>query len=121
MGKREKEVFVRRVSPNKVSETRLKRFNVQLTCLNHDIYIYFSVPPPPTQYRRAILYNIYIIYIFVSGKPIISLFIYPFFKNLLSTRPLRPLIHLPLLFNSLNLSHAAYYPPLYYKRFKLKP
>ena len=113
--------FIRRVSPNKALETRSTRFNIQLTCLNHDIYIYFSVPSPPIQYKRAILYNIYIIYMFIGRKPIISLFIHPPSKSLLSTCLLRPLIYLFLLFNSLDLPYTAYYPPLYYKGFKLKP
>jgi len=121
MGGREEKVFARRVSLNKALETRLTRFNVQSTCLNYNIYIHFNVPPPLIQYRRAILYNIYIIYTFVGRKPAINLFIYPLFKNLLSTCLLRPFIYLPLLFNNLNLLHVVYYPLLYYKRFKLKP
>jgi len=114
--------FIRRVSPNKASEARLIRLNIQLTCLNHNIYIYFSVPPPPTQYKRAILYNTYIIYTLIGRKPAISLFIHPPSKSLLSTRLRRPLIYpLLLLFNSLDLPHAVYYPPLFYKRLRLKP
>src|SRR6266704_5984964 len=108
-----KKFFAGRVSPNKASETRPTRLNIQPTCSNHDTYI--NVPPPPTQYRRAILYNIYIIYTFAGGKPAISLFIHPPFKSLLSTSLLKPLIHPLLLFNSLDLPHTAYCPPLYYK------
>src|SRR6266702_6849381 len=55
-----KKFFAGRVSPNKASETQPTRLNVQPTCSNHDTYI--SVPPPPTQYRRAILYDTYTIY-----------------------------------------------------------
>ena len=55
-----KKFFAGRVSPNKASETRPTRLNVRPTCSNHDTYI--SVPPPPTQYRRAILYDTYTIY-----------------------------------------------------------
>ena len=121
MSGRKKKVFTRRVSPNKALETRLIRFNIRLTCSNHNIYIYFSIPPPPIQYRRAILYNTYIIYIFIGRKPAISLFIYLPSKSLLFTRLLRPFIHPPLLFNSLNLPHVVYCPLLYYKRLKLKP
>ena len=114
-----KKFFAGRVSPNKASETRPTRLNVRPTCSNHDTYI--SVPPPPTQYRRAILYNTYTIYTLTGGKPTISLFIHPLFKSPLSTRLLRPLIHPPLLFNSLDPLHAAYYPPLYYKGLRLGP
>jgi len=56
-----KKFFARRVSPNKALETRPTRLNIRSTCSNYD-FIYFSVPPPPTQYRRAILYDTYIIY-----------------------------------------------------------
>jgi len=56
-----KKFFVRRVSLNKASETRLICFNIRSTYSNHD-FIYFSVPFPLIQYRRAILYNTYIIY-----------------------------------------------------------
>ena len=115
------EVFAGRVSPNGASETRPTRLNVRSTCSNHNTYIYFSVPPPPTQYRRAILYDTYIIYTLIGGKPVISLFIYPLSKSLLSTRLLRPFIHPPLLFNNLDLLHIVYCFPLYYKRFKLRP
>src|SRR6266702_2088592 len=55
-----KKFFAGRVSPNKASETRPTRLNIRPTCSNHDTYI--SVPPPPTQYRRAILYDTYTIY-----------------------------------------------------------
>jgi len=116
-----KKFFIRRVSPNKALKTRLIRLNVWLTCLNHNIYIYFSVPPLFTQYRRAILYNIYIIYTFIGGKPIISLFIYLLSKSLSSTYLLRPFIYPLLLFNNLNLPYIVYYSPLYYKGFKLNP
>jgi len=89
-----KKFFARRVSPNKTSETRPTRLNVRSICSNHNTYIYFSVPPPPIQYRRAILYNTYTIYALAGGKPAISLFIHPpskslsstTFKGLLSTR-----------------------------------
>ncbi len=47
-------------------------------------------------------------------KPAMSLFIHPPSKSPSSTRLLRPLIHPPLLFNSLDPPHAAYCPPLYY-------
>ena len=114
-----KKFFAGRVSPNKASETRPTRLNVQPTCSNHDTYI--SVPPPPTQYRHVILYNTYIIYTLAGGKPAISLFIHPPFKNLLSTCLLRPLSHLPLLFNSLDLPHMVYCPLLYYKGPRLGP
>jgi len=51
-----------RVSPNKASETRPTRLNVRSTCSNY-IYIYYSsVPPSPTQYMHAILYDTYTIY-----------------------------------------------------------
>ena len=113
-----KKYFAGRVSPNKASETRPTRLNIKPTSSNHDTYI--SVPPPPTQYRRAILYNTYTIYM-LAGTPAISLFIHPPSKNLSSTRLLRPLIHPPLLFNSLDLPHAAYYPPLFYKGLRLGP
>jgi len=75
----------RRVSPNKTLETWLIRLNIWSICLNYNTYIYFSVPSSPTQYRRIILYDIYIIYILVGRKPIINLFIYLPFKSLLST------------------------------------
>src|SRR6266571_3490066 len=120
-GGREEKVFAGRVSPNEASETRPTRLNVRSTCLNHDTYIYFGVPPPPTQYRRAILYDTYIIYTLAGGKPAMSLFIHPPSKSPLSTRLLRPLIHPPLLFNSLDLLYAAYCPPLYYKGPRLGP
>jgi hypothetical protein len=48
-------------------------------------------------------------------KPAISLFIHPPSKSHSSTHLLRPLIHPPLLFNSPDLPHAAYYPPLFIK------
>src|SRR6266702_5281151 len=67
-----KKFFAGRVSPNKASETRPTRLNVRPTCLNHNTYIYFSVPPPPTQYRGAILYDTYTIYT-LARKPAISL------------------------------------------------
>src|SRR6266702_3784406 len=57
---RRRRFFVGSVSPNKASETRPTCLNIQPTCSNHDTYI--SVPPPPTQYRRAILYDTYTIY-----------------------------------------------------------
>ena len=78
-----KKFFARRMSPNKASETRPIRFNIRSTCLNHDTYIYFSVPPLPIQYRRAILYDTYIIYTFAGGKLAISLFIHPLLRTLL--------------------------------------
>ena len=114
-----KKFFAGRVSPNKASETRPTRLNIQPTYLNYDTYI--SVPPPPTQYRRAILYDTYTIYTLASGKPAISLFIHPLSKSLLSTRLLRPLIHPPLLFNSLDPPYVVYCPPLFYKGFRLGP
>jgi len=80
-----KKFFTRRVSPNKASEIQLIRLNVQLICLNYNTYIYFSVPPPPTQYKRTILYDTYIIYALAGGKPAISLFIHPPSKSLSST------------------------------------
>ena len=98
-----------------------RHLNIRSTCLNHDTYIYFGVPPPPTQYRRAILHDTSTIYTLAGGKPAISLFIHPLSKSLLSTRLLRPLIHPPLLFNSLDLPHAAYCPPLFYKGLRLGP
>src|SRR6266702_3846159 len=55
-----KKFFAGRVSPNKASETQPTRLNIRPTCSNHDTYI--NVPPPPTQYRHAILYDTYIIY-----------------------------------------------------------
>ena len=54
-------------------------------------------------------------------KPAMSLFIHPPSKSPLSTRLLRPLIYPPLLFNSLDLPHTVYCPPLYYKRYRLGP
>ena len=114
-----KKFFTGRVSPNKASETRPIRLNIRPTCSNHDTYI--SVPLPPTQYRRAILYNTHTIYTLIGGKPVISLFIHPLSKSLLSTCLLRLFIYLLLLFNSLDLLYTAYYPPLFYKGFRLKP
>src|SRR6266568_2545543 len=107
-----KKFFAGRVSPNKASETQPTCFNIQPTCSNHDTYI--SVPPPPTQYRHVILYNTYIIYTLVGGKPAISLFIHLPFKSLLFTRLLRP-------FNNLHLLYIAYYSPLFYKGFGVRP
>src|SRR6266702_525246 len=112
-----KKFFAKRVSPNKASETQPIHLNIQPTCLNHDTYI--NVPPPPTQYRRAILYDTYIIYMLAGGKPVMSLFIHPPFKSLLSTHLLKPFIYPPLLFNSLDLLHAAYCPLLFYKGLRL--
>ncbi len=54
-------------------------------------------------------------------KPAMSLFIHPPSKSPSSTRLLRPLIHPPLLFNSLDPPHAAYCPPLFYKGPRLGP
>jgi len=116
-----KKFFIKRVGLNKALKTQLIYFNVRSTCLNYNIYIYFNVPPLSTQYRRAILYNTYIIYTLISGKLAINLFIYPPSKSLLSTCLLKPFIYPPLLFNSLNLLYVVYYFPLYYKGFKLKP
>ena len=100
---RKRSFFAGRVSPNKASETQPTRLNVRSTCSNHT-YIYFSVPPPPTQYRRAILYDTYIIYTLAGGKPAMSLFIHPPSKSLSSTRLRRPLIHPP---------SKASYPPAF--------
>jgi len=81
---RRRSFFTGRVSPNKASETRLARLNIRLTYSNYD-FIYFSVPPPPIQYKRAILYDTYMIYALTGRKPAISLFIHPPSKSLSST------------------------------------
>src|ERR1700729_1229509 len=47
VGAKKKFFLARRVSPNKASETRPICLNIQSTCSNH-IYIYFSIPFPPT-------------------------------------------------------------------------
>jgi len=109
------EVFAGRVSPNKASGTRPTRLNVRSTCSNH-IYIYCSsIPPPTTQYKRAILYDTYTIYTLAGGKPAMSLFIHPPSKSLSSTAVEGLSSTRLLLFNSLDSPFTAYCPPLFTK------
>ena len=103
----------------KTSETRLTRLNVRLTCLNHGLHLFRR---PPSSYAVQARYTVRHLYnTHACRKPVMSLFIYLPSKSYSSTRLLRPLIHPPLLFNSLDLPYAAYYPPLFYKGPRLGP